>query len=155
MESLREEVKQLYRLELVAALDEIGEIQRQRGRVAAHVMDALGARSGKQLQRRHPDARARRVQDYEVGLGPREAAQEVERGLPDGADVREPVRLRIRREVGGGPRVGFDGDDLAETTREGKSEQTDSREKIQRQRVAIRRGGFHCTACHRSRQFWQ
>ena len=118
-------------------------------------MDALGARSGKQPQRRHPDARARRVQDYEVRLGPREAAQEVERGLSDSADVREPVRLRISREVGGGPRVGFDGDDLAETTREGKSEQTDSREKVQRQRVVVRRGGVPCAAGHRSHQFRQ
>ena len=69
VESLREEVKQPYRLKLVAALDEIGEVPRQRGRVAAHVVDALGARSCKQLQRRHPDARPRRVQGCQVLAG--------------------------------------------------------------------------------------
>src|SRR4051794_12045831 len=111
---------------MIASLEEQARIARQRGRITGDINDSLDPQGRQQLRRLRAQARARRIDDYQLRLHVEAPWQKSFYW----AQHRDNILDRIRLEVGGRGRRGLHGKDLIETLGKMAGKQPDPRKEI-------------------------
>src|SRR6516225_5659987 len=130
---LGEQIEQLNRLHVAAALLKKLQVAGQRRRAAGDILKTLGPEGRQQLQGARAHAAARRVENNQVRRGLGKTPQEVVNRLGDSAHVIETVSAGVGCQVRGSSLTCFHTDHRGESLRQRKREQPDAGEEIQSQ----------------------